>query len=205
MIRTVTAASVVAGSLLLPTAPAFASQDRTAEAAMAAAQRKAQCPGCDYGFTSKSPRKSAGRGLVTVGVGEPPGGGYRMILGYTGSRWSRLWEGNGTTRDVETLPGKIAICMNQGGWTNIRKGPGLNYRRVGKVSKPKIKKAFEVRLVKSLGKREGVAWYRISFNGRPAWVQNLRTVTPTVAYPTGSAAASCREWRKYWTVPQRFS
>lgn len=194
---------VMLGSLLVSGGPAFATQDRTADAAMTVAQRKADCPSCEFVFTSRRPLESARRGLVTVGVGSPEGGGYRMIMGWTGSRWARLWEGNGTTRNVESLPGRIAICMNEGGWTNIRKGPGLNYRRVGKVSKPTIKKTFEVRLTDDLGKQEGVAWYRISFNGRPAWVQNLRTVTPTVAVP-GTAAESCREWREFWTVPQRF-
>ena len=196
---------VMAVGLLVSGNPAVAAQERTADEAMAAAQRKADCPGCEFDYASRRPLESARRGLVSVSVGAPEGGGYVMIMAYTGSRWARLWEGNGNTRDMDTLPGKIAICMNRGGWTNVRKGPGLNYRRVGKVSKPTIKKAFEVRLVKPLGKREGVAWYRISFRGRPAWVQNLRTVTPTIAYPTGSAAESCREWREYWTVPQRFS
>ena len=167
------------------------------------AQRKTDCPGCEFDFTSRRRLESARRGLVTVGVGVPEGGGYRMIMGWTGSRWGVLWEGNGTTRDLERLPGRISICMGEGGWTNIRKGPGLNYRRVGKVSKPTIKKAFEVRLTEGLRKQEGVAWYRISFNGRPAWVQNLRTVTPTIAYPR-TAAESCREWREFRTVPQRF-
>lgn len=197
--------SVVVGALLSSGGTALAAQDRTADAAMAVAQRKAACPGCEFDLVSRRPLESARRGLVSVSVGAPEGGGYVMIMAYTGSRWGVLWEGNGNTRDVDTLPGKTAIFMNRGGWTNVRKGPGLNYRRVGKVSKPTIKKAFEVRLVKALGKREGVAWYRISFKGRPAWVQNLRTVTPTIAYPTGSAAESCREWREYWTVPQRFS
>lgn len=201
MTRTGIVVSVIVGSVLIPGGAALAGQDRTAEAAMAVAQRKAQCPGCEFDFISKSPTESARRGLVTVGVGVPEGGGYRMIMAWTGSRWAVLWEGNGTTRDVESLPGRIAICMNEGGWTNIRKGPGLNYRRVGTVSKPTIKKAFEVRLTAPRGRREGVAWYRISFNGRPAWVQNLRTL----AAPRDSATTSCGYWREYWAVPQRFS
>ncbi len=198
MARTGIVVPIVMGSLLIPGGAAFAGQDKTSEAAMAVAQRKAQCPGCEFDFISKSPAESARRGLVTVGVGDPQGGGYAMIMGYTGSRWGVLWEGNGSTRDVESLPGRIAICMNDGGWTNIRKGPGLNYRRVGKVSNPTIKKAFEVRLTAPRGRHEGVAWYRISFNGRPAWVQNLRTLTS----PRGSAARSCQDWRKYWARSQ---
>ena len=91
--------------------------------------------------------------------------------------------------------------MNQGMWTNVRKGPRLNYRRVGKVSGPTMKKVFEVRLTSQVGRVEGVALYRISFNGRPAWVQNIRALNS----PQGSAAKSCADWRAYWETPQRFS
>ncbi len=195
------AISAMAGSLLLPGGPAHAAQDRTADAAMAVAQRKADCSGCDFDFASRRPLESARRGLVSIGVGAPEGGGYVMIMAYSGSKWGVLWEGNGSTRNVETLPGRIAICMDQGGWTNIRKGPGLNYRRVGRVSGPTIKKVFEVRLTSQVRRVEGVAWYRISFKGRPAWVQNMRTVNS----PRDTAAQSCGYWREYWSVPQRFS
>lgn len=187
---------VTVGALLVAGGPAFAAQDRTADSAMAAAQRKVDCAGCDFDFVSRRPWDSARRGLVTVGVGAPEGGGYVMIMAYTGSRWGVLWEGNGSTRNVEGLPGRIGICMDKGGWTNIRKGPGLNYRRVGKVSKPTIKKVFELRLTSPVGLKEGVAWYRISFKGRPAWVQNLRTLNS----PGGSAAKNCRYWREYWST-----
>lgn len=43
--------------------------------------------------------------------------------------------------------------MLEDGWTNIRKGPGLNYRRVGKVTRPMVKKVFEVRLTKAVGRQ----------------------------------------------------
>lgn len=62
-----------------------------------------------------------------------------------------LWEGNGSTRNMESLPGRIAVCMDQGGWTDIRNGPGLNYRRVGKVSNQTIKEVFEVGLTSQVG------------------------------------------------------
>lgn len=167
---------------------------------MAAAQLKANCARCTFDFTLGGPRESARRGLVSVGVGAPEGGGYVMIMAYTGSKWGVLWEGNGNTRDVERVPGRIAICMDRGGWTNVRSGPGLDYRRVGKVSTPTIKRAFEVRLESPVGGHEGVAWYRISYDGRPAWVQNLRTL----AAWRGSAGEKCDEWRQYWTKSQRF-
>lgn len=165
---------------------------------MAVARAVAQCSDCIYDLASTRPEESASRGLVTVGVGDPQGGGYVMIMAYTGSRWAVLWEGNGNTRDMQSLPARIAICMDNGGWTNVRTGPGLQYRRVGKMSTPTIKKAFEARLTKPLGSSEGEAWFRISLNGRKAWVQNLRTLA---AY-RGSAAQNCRDWRKYWSRPQ---
>lgn len=183
---------VIAGSLLFSGAPAFAAQDRTVDAAMAAARRKADCPVCSFRVVSDpGAGESARRGLVTVNVHWPDDGGYEMTMAYTGSRWGLLWEGNGTPRNLQRLPGRIAICMDKGGWTNLRKGPGLNSRRVGKVSNPTITRAFEVRLTDVAGRRrEGVAWYRISYHGRPAWVQNLRTVQVF-----SSAAESCRIWR----------
>lgn len=52
---------------------------------------------------------------------------------------------------MESLPGRIAVCMDQGGWTDIRNGPGLNYRRVGKVSNQTIKEVFEVGLTSQVG------------------------------------------------------
>lgn len=194
-------AVVVTGLVIGPVVPASAEQDRTAEDALAVAERKADCPGCEFDFASTRPLESSRRGLVSVGVGAPEGGGYVMIMAYTGSAWGVLWEGNGNTRNVGSLPGRVAVCMNPGGWTNIRKGPGLNYRRVGKVSTPTIKKVFEARLTNEVGRVEGVAWYRISFNGRSAWVQNMRTLNA----PRGSAATSCVDWRKYWETPQRLS
>lgn len=174
--------------------PVHAAEGRTANDALAAAERMSSCSDCDFDFASTLPLQSAQRGLVTVGVGDPAGGGYVMIMAYTGSRWGLLWEGNGSTRNVETLPGRIAICMDAGGWTNVRSGPGLSYRRVGKVGSPTIKKAFAVRLTSEVGRKEGVAWYRISYNGRPAWVQNLRTLSAW----RGSAASVCADWRDYW-------
>jgi uncharacterized protein YgiM (DUF1202 family) len=168
---------------------------------MAAAQRIAQCPGCDFDY-GRRPYESARRGLVDVSVGSPEGGGYHMIMGYTGSRWDRLWEGNGSTRDVQALPGKVAICMSAEGWTNIRKGPGTNYEQVGKVSRPTVKKVFEMRLVTPLRRQEGIGWYRISYNGRPAWVQNLRTM---FVDSSGGAASACEVWRDWlkWYGPRQ--
>lgn len=185
-------------AVLVPQAATQAVQDATASAALAAAQRRADCPGCEFVVESKRPAISAARGLLSVGVLDSSGGGYVTIMGYTGSRWAPLWEGNGGTRNVDSLPGRIAICMDEGGWTNVRTGPGLGYRRVGKVRRPTVKKALELRLTSRLGKREGVAWYRIRLNGRPAWVQNLRTL----AAPRGSATRNCRTWREFWSRRQ---
>ena len=197
--RAVVKAAVVVAAMSFATGTAAgAGEPRTADAAIQAAKRHAACPACEFDFSSRAAQDSARRGLVSVGVGAPEGGGYVLIMAYTGTSWGVLWEGNGNTRNVETLPGRIAICMDRGGWTNVRSGPGLSYRRVGKVSSPTIKKAFEVRLIRPVGRHEGEAWYRISYNGRPAWVQNFRTLQ---AWRT-SAGEACAEWRDYWSRSQ---
>lgn len=196
------AVGILATALALgPGTVAAADQPKTADAALAAAQSRADCPQCEYDVVSRSPTESARRGLVTISVGDPRGGGYVSIMGYTGSRWDVLWEGNGSTRDVESLPGRVAICMSPAGWTNIRKGPGTNFKQVGKVSRPTSKKVFEMRLVTPQRDQEGIGWYRISFNGRPAWVQNLRTFLA----PSGGAASACGEWRNWlkWFGPRQ--
>jgi hypothetical protein len=199
--RTGAAVVVVAAGLVPVGGVAVADQSKTAEAAMAAAQRIADCSACDFDY-GRRPYESARRGLVDISVGSPEGGGYHMILGHTGSRWARLWEGNGSTRDVDALPGKVAICMSEDGWTNIRKGPGTDFRQVGKVSQPTVKKAFEMRLVMPQRRQEGIGWYRISFNGRPAWVQNLRTM---FVGPGEGAASACQVWRDWldWFGPRQ--
>lgn len=188
---------VIVGALasLAIATPALANQPETADAAVRSAERKANCPGCEF-YLGNRAAESASRGLVGVGVEAPEGGGYVMLMAYTGTRWARLWEGNGSTQNVERLPARIVICMDGGGWTNVRKGPGLNYRRVGKITRPTVKKAFEARLTKPLGKTDGEAWWRISYNGRPAWVQNLRTIS---FGPYGSTASrSCQLWKQYY-------
>jgi hypothetical protein len=119
-----------------------------------------------------------------------------MILAYTGTQWSRLWEGNGSTQNLERLPGKVVICMDQGGWTNVRRGPGLDYPRAGKVRQPTAAKALEARLTKALGKTPGEAWYRIPYGGRFGWVQNLRTMRPWL--DGSSPTQTCRDWRRYY-------
>lgn len=197
-----TLVAVVTGCLVSVGGVAAADEPETAEAAMASAQRRADCPQCEYQFVSESPAESARRGLVSVGVGAPEGGGYVSIMGYTGSRWDVLWSGNGNTRDVNSLPGRVAICMSADGWTNIRTGPGTSYKQVGKVSRPTLKKVFEMRLVTPGRRQEGIGWYRISFNGRPAWVQNLRTF---FVGPSDGAASSCQVWRDWldWLGPRQ--
>ncbi len=175
--------------------PALADQPETAEAAMRTAERIADCPGCEFYFGTR-PQESARRGLADIGIEAPEGGGYHILLAYTGTRWARLWEGNGSTQNLFRLPAKTVICMDPGGWTNIRNGPGLNYRRVGKVARPTVKKVFEARLTKPLGKTDGEAWWRISYNGRPAWVQNLRTIE--FGSYGSTATKSCKLWKQYY-------
>lgn len=155
MIRSA-AVLVLSVGIVVPGGAALADQPETAQAAMAAAERIAHCPGCDFYFGQR-PYESARRGLSDIGIESPEGGGYHILLAYTGTRWARLWEGNGSTQNVDRLPSKTVICMDAGGWTNIRNGPGLNYGRVGKVSRPTVKKVFEARLTKALGNSGGEA------------------------------------------------
>ena len=77
-------------SLIVPVVPASAAQDRIAEDALAVAERKAECPGGKFDFASTRASESARRGLVSVVVGAPEGGGYVMIMAYTGSAWGVL-------------------------------------------------------------------------------------------------------------------
>lgn len=190
--------AVIVGGLLstCPAGAVQATETRTPQAALDAAQRFAQCDDCTFTVSSRAPRESARRGLIDVLVADANGiSGYHAIMGYTGSGWDLLWAGNGSTRDVSRLPDKIVVCMNDGGWTNLRKGPGLNYPRVGKVSRPTVKKAFEMRLTEPGNYRhEGVGWYRISINGRQAWVQNLRTMSK--ALYGSPASAVCTIWQQ---------
>lgn len=47
-----------------------------------------------------------------------------------------------------------------------------------------------------MGNTDGEAWWRISYNGRQAWVQNLRTIA---FGPYGhTAARSCELWQQYY-------
>lgn len=195
---TLALAAVALGGLLgaNPAAASPAAETRTPQAALDAAQQIAQCDDCTFKVTSRSPRESALRGLIDVLVMDANGiSGYHAIMGYTGAAWNLLWAGNGSTRDVSSLPDKVVVCMNDGGWTNVRKGPGLTYPRVAKISRPTVKKAFELRLTEPGNpRREGVGWYRISMNGKPAWVQNLRTMSKTLY---GSPAkAVCTIWQQ---------
>ncbi len=142
MFRSVAGLALSAG-VLLPAGMAAADQPKTADAAMNAAARIADCPGCEFYFGPR-PQESARRGLADIGIEFPEGGDYHILLAYTGTRWGRLWEGNGSTQNLYRLPGRMVICMDPGGWTNIRTGPGLNYRRVGMVTRPTVKKALRL-------------------------------------------------------------
>lgn len=177
------------------------SQPTTFEAAMQVAQREADCADCNFRAASKRPAESARRGLANILIMDANGiSGYMMTLGYTGQQWQPLWEGNGSTRNAATLPGRIAICMIKGGSAIVRSGPGPTYRPVGKVDRPTIKKAFQLQLTRPVGRREGVGWYRISYQGQPAWVENLSTIDAT----RGSAGEQCTVWRASFDKPQRY-
>lgn len=179
------ALATLVGSAVVMTAPSDAAQTqpKTPSAALAAARRFAACPDCRYGYVPFPPGKSAAttanRGVIAISVTDPPpgGGGYIMVMGHSGTSWKPLWEGNGEFRGGYYLPGKIAICMRAGGWTNLRSGPGTRYRAIAKITKPIVTRAYEMRLTKKMdASGEGQAWYRIKLDGQTAWVQNKRIV-----------------------------
>ena len=185
---------LLAGAVLVILGGPAAAAAPDAQGALAAAKRLSSCGYCDFDYAYGSHGRSASRGLVAINASDPGGGGAVMIMAYSGSRWDVLWEGNGSTQNLDKLPGKTRICMDAGGWTNLRNGPGLDYRRIGKLSEPTVKKVFEARLAKAVGRRTpGEAWFRISHNGRPAWVQNLRTI---VSWP--GSPQTCADWARYY-------
>ena len=178
-------------ALVMLGGPAAAAPD--APGALAAAKQLSTCSYCEFDYAYGSHDRSASRGLVAINASDPSGGGAVMIMAYSGSRWDVLWEGNGSTQNLDKLPGKTRICMDAGGWTNLRNGPGVNYRKIGKLSQPTVKKVFEARLTKAVSRRTpGEAWFRIRHNGRPAWVQNLRTIV------SWTVPQTCADWARYY-------
>lgn len=197
-LRTLLAGSLAVCGVVATAVPAPAAQSLTPSAAVAAAKRAGDCPDCRYSAYPSSARAaaSARRGLVDVVVTDPSGGGAHMFMGYTGSVWKPITAGNGDLRGPSELPAKITICMNAGGWTVVRSGPGTGYRALGKVTRPTITRAFQLRLTKAMtDSTEGIGWYRITYQGRRAWVQNRRMIA-TGTYG-GSAAADCQAWRQF--------
>lgn len=133
------------------------------------------------------------RGIADVGIGEyNPGygcaGGFGQIWAYTGTKWLPLSVGmQNTTYYLTKIPGKIDICKGEK-FTNIRSGPSLSAKIVGKVTSSTTSYASRVLLTQqsfepassssTSPKRDGLAWYQISWKGRQAWVASNRTIDP---------------------------
>ena len=56
------------------------------------------------------------------------------------------------------------------GSVNVRKGPGLGYDTKGTVSSGKVLNYDDTKK-----DNRGVTWYKIEWNGRPAWVSSRYT------------------------------
>ena len=70
----------------------------------------------------------------------------------------------------EVTGGKTKIGAVTGN-TNVRTGPGLNYRIIGVLHKGDETKY----LGKSSTDERGVAWYKVDWNGRTGWVSSRYT------------------------------
>ena len=92
------------------------------------------------------------------------------------------------------IPGKISICKGNE-YTVIRSGPSLAAKVVGKVTANTSAYATQVILTQqssdswtlSVPRRDGLAWYQITWRGKKAWVGSSRTMSPEFG---------C----KYWTA-----
>jgi len=85
------------------------------------------------------------------------------------------------------IPGKIDICKGEN-FTNIRSGPSLSAKIVGKVTSNTKGYASRVVLTQQSFEpanrsstnpsKDGLAWYQIIWKGTTAWVASNRTIDP---------------------------
>lgn len=192
------AGAVVSASLLagVPSAVAAArpgAQPMTGSAVVAAAERMAGCTDC--GSLASGARPSTG--LATVQISDSGGGGFVMIMGYTGNRWGLLQAGQDSPY-VEKLPGKLLICQAPGNRTNIRSRPSPSAKVLFKVSSPTRANATAFRLsssgtVSSSGS-DGEGWFKVRVGSRNGWVAAKLTYLP------GADDGGCAAWLQ-WPWP----
>ena len=74
--------------------------------------------------------------------------------------------------DLEAVSGgKSRYIMGDNGKSNVRTGPGLDYKAIGVLHKGEEAKY----LGKTATDDRGVVWYKIRWNGRDAWVSSRYT------------------------------
>ena len=74
--------------------------------------------------------------------------------------------------ELETVTGgKSRYIEGDNGKSNVRTGPGLDYRKIGVLHVGEDAKY----LGKTSTDDRGVVWYKIRYNGRDAWVSSRYT------------------------------
>ena len=74
--------------------------------------------------------------------------------------------------ELETVSGgKTRYIEGDNGKSNVRTGPGLDYKSIGTLHKGEDAKY----LGKTSTDNRGVVWYKIRWNGRDAWVSSRYT------------------------------
>lgn len=176
---------------------------RTLAKALAAARRES-CSGCvDLGALARDEaQESARRGLVTLGVLDPDGGGAMEAWGYSGSEW---WPLVGFQDDIALptrLPSTVWICTDDS-VTNIRSGPGTDYPVIAKASHDTRATATFMRATQPMFRGDGTeppqngeGWYLVTTKGQLGWVSSTRLATTESTYYDGCGL---------WEVQQQYS
>ncbi len=118
------------------------------------------------------------------------GPGCEEIWAYTGYDWADLgWCSQDLVVYPVTLPGRLTICHGAA-YTLIRSGPGFNYPAIARVYRNVAVPTDRAKLITPARNGvDGVAWYRIRWNGHCAWVASFRVT---------SLDNGCTNWASYW-------
>ena len=75
--------------------------------------------------------------------------------------------------ELESITGgKHSYITGNTGKSNVRTGPGLNYKSLGTLHKDESARYLHETSVDD----RGVTWYKIRWNGREAWVSSRYTI-----------------------------
>jgi hypothetical protein len=158
-------------AVVTPAIPANASgnQPKTLQGAISAAKAITH----EKCVSLNGSQHSASKGIVLLGFGCQ--GGYVQAWAYTGSVWRPLSVGMQNTLIYPlVIPAKMYVCRGEH-YTNIRSAPSSVASVLGKVTKNTLVTTTQVKLETSAtSDTDGLAWFRITFQGRPAWVSSKR-------------------------------